>query len=187
MFASPVISSMYIIFVIAYKLCIRALRGHKQTDPERPDEEGITFAQEIINSAAEKDFSVEFYLTKLHLLRQRFTTFKRILEDPSFIWNAKSNRVIVPKETWSALFQENPFAKAYRFRGEPEWKMLRNIFSDEDEDHWLRHAMASQPGSDIASVSTSEVVRAFIYSGERDCNDEPKLVDLVTTDEEDED
>ncbi|KAL0456522.1 UNVERIFIED_CONTAM: hypothetical protein Slati_0991400 [Sesamum latifolium] len=65
--------------------------------------------------------------------------------------------------------------------------MLRNIFGDEDEDHWLRHTIALQPGSDMASVSTSEAVRTFIYLGERDCNDEPELVDLVTTDEEDED
>ncbi|KAK4415944.1 hypothetical protein Salat_2701800 [Sesamum alatum] len=107
--------------------------GHKQVDLDALDLEAIDFARDYINERAEHDYCVDFYLVKLHLLRQCYTTFKRIVDDPAFCWNPLTNRVVGSKASWDALFKENYFAKAYRYRGEALYKVLQSIF-DPDYD-----------------------------------------------------
>ncbi|KAK4438811.1 hypothetical protein Salat_0215700 [Sesamum alatum] len=57
-----------------------------------------------------------------------YDTFHGLLHDPVFTWRVETNRLIAEKDAWKRVFKQNLFAKAYRYRGEPKWRMLAVIF-----------------------------------------------------------
>ncbi|KAK4421788.1 hypothetical protein Salat_2129400 [Sesamum alatum] len=147
----------------------QAGRGRKQTNPEQPDLDSLSFAQAIINESSPIDFGIEFFNSKLELLRQRFTTFRRILQHPSFLWNAQTNRVIAAKKARAALVQ---------------WKLLHAIFSEQDEDVRLGEQAINCSVKHNRDTKPNKDVDDCMFMPGRDVTNEPEIVDLVTSDEE---
>ncbi|KAK4433380.1 hypothetical protein Salat_1100300 [Sesamum alatum] len=112
-----------------------ALQGNSQANPMRPNHHSLAFAKQVLDVYSDRTRPNEFYLGKLHLLRRRYHAFKRIMDDLDLVWNASTNRVISHRDDWQRLFQEDPFTKAYRYRGEAKWEQLSLIFGTPDNDH----------------------------------------------------
>ncbi|KAL0420260.1 UNVERIFIED_CONTAM: hypothetical protein Slati_3048900 [Sesamum latifolium] len=68
-------------------------RGPKQTNPNRPNRYSLEFASKAVDHWSGKIISLEICINKLHTLYRRYDTFKRILDDLTFSWNPRTNRV----------------------------------------------------------------------------------------------
>ncbi|KAK4400381.1 hypothetical protein Sango_1144200 [Sesamum angolense] len=119
--------------VFVNMLAWQADLGHRQTNPNRPSRVSLDYACGAVDVFAETSHPRQFYLDRLNVLCRRFYTFRRLLDEPGFTWNEVTNRVLAPKESWKKLIREDPFAKAYRHRGEPMWGYLMTIFEPSDE------------------------------------------------------
>ncbi|KAK4438422.1 hypothetical protein Salat_0176500 [Sesamum alatum] len=137
-------------------LAWQAKRGRKQTNPEEPD-------LEIVNENSPIDFGLEFFASKLDLLRQRFTTFRRILQHPSFLWNVQTNRVLGSKEAWAAIIQICT----------PE-----GIKQDEDV------RLGQQAVEDVRLGQQAVDLYDFMFMQGKGVRNELEIVDLVTSDDE---
>ncbi|KAL0308784.1 UNVERIFIED_CONTAM: hypothetical protein Sradi_5820700 [Sesamum radiatum] len=75
-------------------------KGQKQANPNQPNKYSLVFASKVVDTWSAKVIPMETYTAKLHNLRMRFDTFKRILDNLAFEWNPCTNRVIASNEDW---------------------------------------------------------------------------------------
>ncbi|KAL2238114.1 UNVERIFIED_CONTAM: hypothetical protein Sindi_1003100 [Sesamum indicum] len=47
-----------------------------------------------------------------------------VLENDSFTWNEATNQMLGQREDWKKLIRQCPFAKAYRYIGEPSFPQV---------------------------------------------------------------
>ncbi|KAL0409556.1 UNVERIFIED_CONTAM: hypothetical protein Sradi_1890000 [Sesamum radiatum] len=160
----------------------QARLGFRQSNPLRPNRISLDYATIAVNVFAETSHPREFYLNRLEVVRRRYNTFRRILDEPGFTWHEDTNRVLASKDAWKNLIRVVPFAKAYRYRGEPMWERLVSIFGptvggwySTDDDSSLAENMGH---SEEYSDHDSDIV----FLGPVESNLE--VVDLVTTDNE---
>ncbi|KAL0366885.1 UNVERIFIED_CONTAM: hypothetical protein Sradi_3578600 [Sesamum radiatum] len=73
--------------------------GHKQMNPRRPNKIASDYACSAVDVYSETSKPRDLYLRKLDILRQRYTTFRRILDEPGFSWNEATNLVLASKES----------------------------------------------------------------------------------------
>ncbi|KAL0319840.1 UNVERIFIED_CONTAM: hypothetical protein Sradi_5245500 [Sesamum radiatum] len=78
-------------------LAWQAELGRKQINPHRPNEIALDNACSAVDVYADTSKPRDFYLSKLDILRQRYTTFRRILDEAGFTWNETTNRVLASK------------------------------------------------------------------------------------------
>ncbi|KAK4434856.1 hypothetical protein Salat_0648500 [Sesamum alatum] len=133
--------------------------GRKQNNPENVDVYGIEFAMGVVNGFSPVTFNYDFFEAKLEFLRKRFTTFRRILTDMDFYWNANSNRVLVSKEAWDRPIIMLP----YWWRGEANFELLRTIFqADNRYEATVANAtnfpLALTDGNEVSSGEEGDVV-----------------------------
>ncbi|KAL0451628.1 UNVERIFIED_CONTAM: hypothetical protein Slati_1140900 [Sesamum latifolium] len=64
--------------------------GHKQTNPNQPNQFSLEFASKAVDHWSEKTILMATYINKLQTLRLRYDTYKRILDDPSFLMEPTS-------------------------------------------------------------------------------------------------
>ncbi|KAK4417478.1 hypothetical protein Salat_2573500 [Sesamum alatum] len=111
-------------------LAWKAMEGKTMEHPFQPNKEALEFASACVSTLYRWEFRPKTYAWHLDLLRKRYITFKAIVENPTFEWDAENNIVNGTREAWEALIRENPFGDAYVRRGDPEWENLKLIFRD---------------------------------------------------------
>ncbi|KAG6385635.1 hypothetical protein SASPL_154471 [Salvia splendens] len=66
---------------------------------------------------------------RLQFLERRYQTFKSLVEHPNTRFEPSSNKVFASEKTWTTILKKNDFAGAYTKNGEPEFKLLKMLFS----------------------------------------------------------
>ncbi|KAL0435115.1 UNVERIFIED_CONTAM: hypothetical protein Sradi_0219400 [Sesamum radiatum] len=148
------------------------------------NEDSLVYAAAAVNVFARRQWSLGYFKDKLRMLQLRYETFRLVLEEPTLHWNENTNRVQGRREDWRNFVWQNPFAKAYRYYGEPKWGLLQQIF-DVDVD-WNKDGDEETPtiGADRRVEEASDHESDVIFLGSNE-DEKPEVVDLLSSDSDD--
>ncbi|KAG6393033.1 hypothetical protein SASPL_147263 [Salvia splendens] len=87
-------------------------------------------AQAAIQSEVGCRISRDDLYDRLHVLEQRYRTFKYIDDLPSTYWDIHRGKVVASDEVWKSIIKKNNFASAYYYRDDPEFPQLESLFGE---------------------------------------------------------
>ncbi|KAK4412535.1 hypothetical protein Salat_2900600 [Sesamum alatum] len=171
----------------AFMNCLawEADRGRAQSDANRPNLTALGFAQRAVNVYAHWDHGLDFYESKLGLLRKRYEAFGKLLHNPGFTWDVETNTVRATSAEWATLVGDIPFANAYRWRGEKKWGLLCTIFIGENVEDLDRERLEHNAAGDgEGDGSYGDDDDGVVFLGMKDGNEPHDVVDLVSSEGE---
>ncbi|KAL0456063.1 UNVERIFIED_CONTAM: hypothetical protein Slati_0945500 [Sesamum latifolium] len=92
------------------------------------NDEALTHATEMVNLVMKEAFTIDQNRARLEKLRERYTTFKFLIEHPEVYWDRQKNTMHATCEFWEEIVKTYPLAKAYEIFGDPNWGPLQFMF-----------------------------------------------------------
>ncbi|KAH6801320.1 hypothetical protein C2S52_001784 [Perilla frutescens var. hirtella] len=101
----------------------------------KPDWRNPAFVQRItpiLNQAFNTNIPKAFYAEKVEWLFERQNCFQFIIGHTNVYWHQRSNEITyMNEETFTELATLTPLAHTYKAKGEPQYKKLCALFTDE--------------------------------------------------------
>ncbi|KAL8555287.1 hypothetical protein ACS0TY_003192 [Phlomoides rotata] len=133
----------------------------------------IRVAQDMVNVLLNKSFSTEDVTKQLRKLKERYETFKTVIDLDGVMWNRKINHVYATGLEWITIIKCNPLAKAFFHKRDKEYVNLESLFGGQ-EFNWNGVILLSDGDSLCGDQNTARNPLVL-----KDSKDEDEIVSLI--------
>lgn len=81
------------------------MRGGREWDDDCGSEEVFRTLRGVINPPFGSELSTDDISTRVHFLKARYSTFKKVTRTDGAYWNMKDKVVIADDSTWKLIFK----------------------------------------------------------------------------------